>query len=90
VTIWAMNCGEQELAPIEDWRSEDALVVRPHLDVEVRLLPPGGATFLLALCSGHTISEAAQAAFGDHSEFDLSRSLAELISSGAVVEIIAP
>src|SRR5580692_709296 len=50
VTIWAMNCGEQELAPIEDWRSEDALVVRPHLDVEVRPLPPGGATFLLALC----------------------------------------
>src|SRR5712671_5592859 len=26
VTIWAMNSGEQELAPIENWRSEDALV----------------------------------------------------------------
>jgi hypothetical protein len=90
VTIWAMNSGEQELAPIEDWHSEDALVVRPHLEVEVRLLPPGGAAFLLALRSGRTISEAAEAAFADQPEFDLTRSLAELISSGVVVEIIAP
>ncbi len=40
VTIWAMNAGEAELGPIEDWRREDALVARPHLDVEVRALPP--------------------------------------------------
>jgi hypothetical protein len=90
VTIWAMNSGERKLAPIEDWRGEDTLVVRPHLDVEVRLLPQGGAAFLLALRSGRTISEAAEAAFADHPEFDLSCSLAELIGSGVVVEIIAP
>src|SRR5712692_4219564 len=40
VTIWAMNSGEQELAPIADWRGQDALVVRPYLDVLVRMLPP--------------------------------------------------
>ena len=90
VTIWAMNSGERELAPIEDWHGEDALVVRPHLDVEVRPLPPGGAPFLLALGSGRTIGEAAEAAFADHPEFDLSRSLAELMSSGVAVEIVAP
>ena len=44
-----MNSGERELAPIENWHGEDALVARPHLDVNVRLLPPGGAAFLLAL-----------------------------------------
>ena len=33
VTIWAMNSGEQPLAAIEDWRGEDALVIRPHLEV---------------------------------------------------------
>src|SRR5258705_1511620 len=49
VTIWAMNSGEQELAPIENWRGEDALVSRPYLEVEVLALPPGGAAFLLAL-----------------------------------------
>jgi len=90
VTIWAMNAGAQELAPIKDWRGEDALVVRPHLDVEVRLLPPAGATFLLALGAGGTIGEAAEAAFTEHPEFDLSRNLAELMSSGVAVEIIVP
>ena len=90
VTIWAMNSGEQELMPIADWRGEDALVVRPYLDVEVRLLPPGGATFLLTLGSGHTIGEAAGAAFAGHPKFDLSRSLAELISSGVAVQIVTP
>ena len=84
-----MNSGEQELGAIEDWRAEDAPAV-PDLDVEVRLLPSGGATFLHALGSGHTISEAAEAAFADHAEFDLSRGLAELIRSGVVIDIIAP
>src|SRR6266513_2063347 len=36
VTIWAMNSGDRELAPIEEWRGEDALIARPYLDVEVR------------------------------------------------------
>ena len=90
VTIWAMNSGGQQLAAIEDWRGEDALVTRPRLDVEVRLLPSGGATFLHALGSGHPISAAAEVAFADHAEFDLSRGLAELISSGVVIEIMAP
>ena len=90
VTIWAMNSGEHELAAIEDWRGEDALVVRPHLEVEVRLLPPAGAMFLLALGSGRTIREAAEAGFADHPEFDLSRSLAGLMGSGVAVEIVAP
>jgi Putative DNA-binding domain len=40
VTIWAMNIGDIPLAPIEDWRGEDALVTRPVLDVEIRRLPP--------------------------------------------------
>ena len=35
VTIWAMNSGEQDVAPIENWCGEDALVFRPYLDVEV-------------------------------------------------------
>ena len=87
VTIWAMNSGERELAPIEDWRSEDALVARPYLDVQVRSLPPGGAAFLSALAAGQSIGEAAEAALADDPEFDLTRNLAGLIGSGLVREI---
>jgi hypothetical protein len=82
VTIWAMNCGEREPAPIETWSGEDALVVRPHLDVEVRLLPPGGAAFLRALGEGRSLGEAADAALADHLDFDLTGNLAGLIGGG--------
>jgi len=88
VTIWAMNAGERDLAPIENWNAEDALVVRPHLDVEVRLLPSGGAAFLLALADGQPIGEAAAAGLADHPEFDLARNLTGLIGSHLVRYIV--
>ncbi len=84
VTIWAMNSGECELAPIENWRGEDALVVRPHLDVDVRLLPPGGAAFLRSLAEARPLGEAAAVALADDPKFDLSGNLALLIGSGLV------
>ena len=90
VTIWAMNRGEQELAPIENWRGEDALLVRPYLDVEVRVLPPGGAAFLLALAAGWPLGEAAEAALADDPNFDLTGNLAGLIGSGLVRDIVVP
>lgn len=85
VTIWAMNSGEAELGPIEEWRSEDALVVRPHLDVEIRALPPGGAAFLAALLAGRTLAEAVEVAAEKDAEFDLAANLAGLIGAGLVV-----
>ncbi len=90
VTMWAMNSGAQELAPIEHWRGEDALVIRPGLDVEVRALPRGGAAFLLALAAGRSLGEAAGAALADHPEFDLTGNLAGLIGSGHVTAMIPP
>jgi hypothetical protein len=90
VAIWAMNSGERELAPIENWHGEDALVVRPYLDVEVRLLPPGGAAFLLALDGGLPLGEAAEAALADCSDFDLTRNLAGLIGWGLVRDLVVP
>ncbi len=84
VTIWAMNSGKRELAPIENWQGEDALVVRPYFEVDVRLLPPGGAAFLRALAEGRPLGEATEAALADCSEFDLTRNLARLIGWGLV------
>jgi hypothetical protein len=90
VTIWAMNSGEQELAPIENWRGEDALVSRPYLEVQVRALPLGGAAFLLALAAGRPLGQAAEAAIADDPNFDLTSNLAGLIGSGLVREIVHP
>lgn len=84
VTIWAMNSGEGELGPIDENDPEDALVMRPQLDVAVRRLPPGGAVFLQALSAGAALGKAAESAGAEHSQFDLSTNLAGLIGSGAM------
>ena len=88
VTIWGMNAGGIELGPIEDWSGEDALVVRPGLEVEVRALPPGGAAFLAGLFSGAPLADAAETALDESADFDLVANLAGLIGSGAVTEVL--
>ena len=77
VTIWAMNSGERDLAPIENWSAEDALIVRPHLEVKVRLLPPGGAVFLRALGEGRSLDEAAEVALAECSNSIFAFNLAD-------------
>jgi Putative DNA-binding domain len=88
VTIWAMNAGECPLAPIEDWRGEDALVARPHLEVEVRVLAPGGSHFLHALAAGRPLSEAASHALAGCPQFNLTDALAGLIGCGLVGRLV--
>jgi len=85
VTIWSMNAGECPLGPVDDTQPEDALVIRPHLDVIVRTLPPGGAAFLHALMRGWRLDEAATHAACDDERFDLTANIAGLIASGAVI-----
>jgi hypothetical protein len=87
VTIWAMNAGEAELSPIETWEGEDALVVRPHLTVQVQRLPAGGGKFLTALMSGATLAVAVEVALDAAPEFDLAANLAGVLQSGALTAI---
>jgi hypothetical protein len=90
VTIWAMNAGEMELGPIEDWQAEAALIVRPEMTVEIHRLPPGGAAFLGALLAGASLGEAFEAAVGDAPAFDLSANLVGALSAGAFTAIRQP
>ncbi len=84
VTIWAMNSGEIDLAPITDWRGEDALVSRPGFDVEVRRLSPGVKTFLQNLAARNPLGEAAAAALAANPRFDLAANLAALFAGLAI------
>jgi Putative DNA-binding domain len=84
VTIWAMNSGEIELAPITDWRREDAIVSRPGCDVEVRRLPPGAKTFLLCLAAGKPLGAAAGSALAANASFDLAANIAALFAGLAI------
>jgi hypothetical protein len=87
VTIWAMNSGERALAPIEDWKAENALVTRPELAVLTREIGSGSATFLIALMKAATLGEAYEAALGTDQDFDLGSNLADLLRAGAVIDI---
>jgi hypothetical protein len=73
-------------------QGEDALVLRPHLEVEVRRLPTGAVAFIESIRDGGSIGEAAEAAFAVASGFDLEANLAGLMTSGAIVGVcgIAP
>lgn len=88
VTIWAMNAGEMVLAPVAHWRGEDALILRPAFEVEVRRLPPGAAAFLQSLKSGEPLGEAAAVARQDSRSFDLAINLASLVSAGLAIRTI--
>lgn len=87
VTIWAMNSGEIELAPIEDWKKEDAIVVRPQMIVNIHRLPPGGATFIASLADGRTLAVAVDAAVTETADFDLPANLAGALQAGAFTAI---
>ncbi len=84
VTIFAMNSGILELAPIADWRGEDALIVRPEYEVEVRRLSSGARIFLANLADKKPLGEAAGAASAAGEKFDLAENLAALFSGLAI------
>ncbi|MQB45509.1 DNA-binding domain-containing protein [Rhizobium sp. ICMP 5592] len=87
VTIWAMNAGEMELRPIDDWSGEDALVVRPEMTVQIHRLPAGGAVFLEVLAAGADLAVAMEAAVAAAPDFDLSANLAGALAAGAFTTI---
>jgi hypothetical protein len=87
VTIFAANRSSEPVERIEQVVPEDALITRPELDVVVRLLPPGGAAFLVSLADGDALGAAAAAALAVNPAFDLAGMVAEMIDAGAFTEI---
>ena len=86
LTIWHMNVGDGVPGPVDlEAGGEDTLIIRSAAEVEVRLMPSGGAEFVASLAVGKSASEAALAAVKADRTFDLSASLAGLISAGAFV-----
>jgi hypothetical protein len=86
LTIWHMNVGDGVPGPVDlEAGGEDTLIVRPAAEVEVRLVPPGGAEFIAQLAAGTSVTAAARAAMRDSDKFDLSANLAGLIGAGAFV-----
>ena len=84
-SLWAAHQGEGEPKPPEVWGPEDALITRPHAEVQVRALPPGGYELFAALMGGASLGEAAEPMLGRGE--DPGPHLVGLISAGAVAAL---
>lgn len=90
VSIWAAHQGHGDLTTLDPWSGETALVLRPHLDVLVLRCDPGSARFVLCLQRGCDLAESAATAAGITHDFDLSATLALLMTHGALTSIDLP
>jgi hypothetical protein len=87
VSMFELNTQDGEVPATRLEGGEDALVLRPRLEVELRRLPEGGACFILALRERKTLGEAAAIALDEAAGFDLEANLTGLIASGAIIGI---
>ena len=78
---------DAERAPVEDWRGETVLVLRPHADLICVACPPGAAALLRACLEHKLLGEAAQAATATDPDFDFGRALVELTEFGAIIAL---
>ncbi len=86
LTIWQMNVGDGVPAPVNlAAGGEDALIVRPMADVEVRSLPLGSLELTQELANGSSVLAALGAGLTANPRFDLSANLSDLMRIGAVV-----
>lgn len=86
-SIWAAH-QRQPVEPIGEWRAETVLVLRPGMEVSMRILPPRDAAFAAALLRGDRLGEAAQAAAEAGPDFDFGTALVGLVSAGAFTAIL--
>ena len=86
LTIWRMNIAGGVPAPVDlGAGGDDILITRPDAEVELRLLPPGGAEFVLALAENRPVIAAMKIAMTADPRFDLSVNLAGLLVANVFV-----
>ncbi len=86
LTIWQMNVEGGVPGPVDLAASgENALVVRPDANVEVRSIPDGSPEFIHALASGTSVLAAFEQAVVANPGFDLAANLTDMIQVGAVI-----
>jgi hypothetical protein len=86
LTIWQMNVDGGVPGPVDLVAGgENALLVRPEADVEVRSIPNGSPEFIHALKSGRPVLAAFEEAIAADPSFDLLANLSDLIQAGAMV-----
>ncbi|MBN3759459.1 DNA-binding domain-containing protein [Burkholderia sp. Ac-20365] len=85
VQIWSMNIDGGDTSAVDfTIGGEDALVLRPHAEVEIRTLPVGAAAFINAIAANQTMTEATTRALDENAGFDLTGTLRDLFAIDAI------
>lgn len=87
VTIFSANRASGPVGRIEATAAESALVTRPMLEVEVRVLPSGADVLLGGLAAGEPLGTAAAVASARCPEFDLATAIRTMLKAGAFTAI---
>lgn len=87
VSLWAASTDRGSSDDVEMTRPEEAVVIRPKMEVDTRLLPAGGFSLMNALKDGATLEQAASMVAKTTEKFDLVPHLQGLFEIGAVVTI---
>ena len=83
LSIWQMNVEGAEPQPIDLFRREQAIFLRPHVDVEVRAMSASSFALVHAIVRGDTVVKALREAAKHDELFDLGAHLSELFQMGA-------
>lgn len=84
VSLWAAHQGIVDISTVDPCTPENALVIRPHLDVEVIRMNAGDSDFVAHLLQGAKLGSAAELASLVHADFDLTSTLGLLIRTHAI------
>jgi len=86
VGIWQANIDGNDLRSVDLGEGgDDALIVRPEAEVEVRRLPAGAAAFIEALQAGSPIVDAVKEGLIVSPRFDLADALRGMIEANMIV-----
>lgn len=89
-SLWAAHQGVGDVAQVNPFLPESALIVRTGLEVHVVALPPGSDRLVTGFVDGLPLGEAAALALAAHPEFDLTIHLALLLRYGALSSFHLP
>lgn len=72
VSLWAAHQGIVDISTVDPFTCENALVIRPQLEVEVIGLDSPAAKFVACLMQGENLGYAAEQVITAHTDFDLA------------------
>lgn len=90
VSLWAAHQGVGDVAEVNPFLPESALVVRVGLEVHVVALPPGGDLLIAGFAAGRSLGEAVGFVMAAHPDFNLTTHLALLLQVNALTSFSLP